>query len=376
MYKNHTVIDTHGHISTPPQFRAYAYNLIVLRNAAEPLVISDEAMRPALDRHLRLLDAQGIDLQLLSPRPVAMMHWERPFLVDAWTRVTNDLIARQCRLHPDRFQGVAQLPQTRDGDMVRCADELERCVKEHAFVGAIVNPDPGADRASPGLNARYWDPLYERAQALDVTLVVHPSLTRDPRLDGIPNAYQYNNLAEETLATLLLEKSDVFARFPRLRIVVCHCGGAPRRMLEFGTRLDCTNPSFGPDNMIGDSGEVAGGQVGSLFKKEKQPPPNLDANLYFDTCAYDPHFLAAALKQRGAHRMVFGTEVPGSGSDLKNPRTGVGSDNVLALLDSFEFLSDTEKIDIVHYNPLRVFPRIDRAKIRSQAAPQRGPDLA
>ena len=71
--------------------------------------------------------------------------------------------------------------------------------------------------------------------------------------------------------------------------------------------------------------------------------------------------------------MVFGTEVPGSGSDLLNPRTGVGADNVLALIDSFEFLSDAAKIDIVHYNPLRVFPRIDRAKIRAKSAPELGP---
>ena len=369
MYKNHAVIDTHGHISTPPQFRAYAYNLIALRDASEPLVITDEAMQPALERHLRLLDAQGIDLQLLSPRPVAMMHWERPFLVDAWTRTSNDVIARQCEMHPDRFQGVAQLPQTRDGDMKLCADELERCVKEHGFVGAIVNPDPGADRLSPGLNDPYWDPLYERAQDLDTTLVIHPSLTRDPRLDGIPKAYQYNNLAEETLATLLLEKSDVFSRFPKLRIVVCHCGGAPRRMLEFGTLIDCTNPSTGPDNMIGDSGEVAGGQVGALFRREKKPPPDLDANLFFDTCAYDPHFLTAALKQRGTHRMVFGTEVPGSGSDILNPQTGLGSDNVLALIDGLDFLTDSAKVDIVHHNPLRVFPQIDTGRIRKPQPP-------
>lgn len=220
-------------------------------------------MRPALDRHLRSLDAQGIDLQRLSPRPVAMLHWERPFLVEAWTCATNDLIARQCKLHPDRFQGVAQLPQTREGDLRVCVHELERCVTELKFVAAIVNPDPGADRQSPGLNAPYWYPLYERAQDLNATLIVHPSMTRDTRLDGVPHAYQYNNLTEESLATLLLEKSDVFERFPKLRIVVCHCGGAPRRMLEYGTPLDCTNPSRGPDNMIGKSGEVAGGQVGN-----------------------------------------------------------------------------------------------------------------
>lgn len=370
MYQNHSVIDVHGHLSTPPQFRAFAYNLIALRDPSEPLVISDEAMRPALDRHLRLLDAHRIDLQLLSPRPVAMMHWERPFLVEAWTRATNDLIARQCRLHPDRFQGVGQLPQTREGDISVCIDELERCVTQLKFVAALVNPDPGADRQSPGLNAPYWYPLYQRAQDLNATLIIHPSMTRDTRLDGIPHAYQYNNLTEETLATLLLEKSDVFERFPQLRIVVCHCGGAPRRMLEFGLPLDCTQPSRGPDNMIGKSGEVAGGQVGTLFAREKQPPRNLDDNLFFDTCAYDPHFLGAALKQRGTHRMVFGTEVPGSGSDLLNPMTGVGSDNVLALIDHLEFLSPEAKLDIVHFNPLRVFPLINRSTLRAPQPPQ------
>jgi hypothetical protein len=65
---------------------------------------------------------------------------------------------------------------------------------------------------------------------------------------------------------------------------------------------------------------------------------------------------------------VFGTEVPGSGSDLLNPRTGVGSDNVLALLHSLEFLSAAAKIDIVHHNPLRVFPRIDKKRIRAAGA--------
>jgi hypothetical protein len=140
-------------------------------------------------------------------------------------------------------------------------------------------------------------------------------------------------------------------------------------MLEFGTLLDCTNPSRGPDNLIGDSGEVAGGQVGSLFTREKQPPPDLDANLFFDTCAYDPHFLSAALKQRGTHRMVFGTEVPGSGSDILNPQTGLGSDNVLALIDGLDFLTDEAKLDIVYHNPLRVFPQIDTARIRTPEPP-------
>lgn len=361
MYKDHTVIDVHGHISTPPQFRAYAYNLVVLRNT-DDLVISDEAMKAPIERHLRLLDAQGIDVQLLSPRPVAMMHWEQDFLVNKWTQETNDLIARQCAMHPTRFQGVAQLPQTRDGNVAKCVAELERCVSDHHFVGAILNPDPGGDKQTPGFNSEFWYPIFEAAEALGVTLVIHPSVTKDPRLNGIPDAYQYNNVAEETLATLLLENSDVFVRFPKLRVVVCHCGGSPKRMLNYGVPLDATNPSRGADNMIGDSGEAAGGQVGSIFHSEKETPRDLGENLFFDTCAYDPHFLATALKQRGVARMVFGTEVPGSGSDLLNPQTGRPSDDVLAIIDNYDFLTEADKIAIVHENPLKVFPLIDRTK--------------
>ena len=367
MYKGHAVIDVHGHISTPPHFRAFAYNLVALRNTEYDLVISDEQMKAPLERHLRLLDAQGVDLQLLSPRPVAMMHWERDFLVEKWTQETNDLIARQCKLHPDRFQGVAQLPQTREGNIGKCVHELERCVHDHKFVAALVNPDPGADRKSPGLNSEHWYPLYEAAEDLQATLVVHPSVTLDPRLDGIPNAYQYNNLTEETLATLLLEHSDVFKRYPKLKIVVCHCGGAPRRMLNYGVPINHTNPSRGADNMIGSSGEAAGGQVGSIFKKEKEAMADLSDNLFFDTCAYDPHFLECALKQRGVSRMAFGTEVPGSGSDLLNPQTGRPSDDVLAIIDNYEFLTDEDKLAIVHRNPLKIFPLIDRSRLGGEA---------
>ena len=46
-------------------------------------------------------------------------------------------------------------------------------------------------------------------------------------------------------------------------------------------------------------------------------------NLFVDTCCYDPHFLAAVLRQREPDQVVFGTEAPGSGAHLVNPATGV-----------------------------------------------------
>ncbi|NIO08472.1 MAG: amidohydrolase family protein, partial [Deltaproteobacteria bacterium] len=305
MYNGQKVIDIHGHMSTPPHFRAYAYSLIALRSPGDGgLELSDELMQTALGRHLRIMDERNIDLQMISARPVAFMHWEAPFLVEKWTRVTNDIIQQHCRMYPERFVGIAQLPQNSKLDTSNCIPELERCIKELGFIGAIVNPDPGADRQTPGMDREYWFPLYEKAQEWNVPLIVHPSISHDPRVEIIPHNYQYNNVTEETLATLLLEHSDVFERFPNLKIIICHCGGALRRTLPRGAK---------------PSGESAGGSViTGQQQRNEGAVRDLSNNLFFDTCAYDRDFLATAIKQRGVGQMLFGSEAPGTGTGVIN----------------------------------------------------------
>lgn len=351
MYEGTAVIDTHGHMSTPPEFRGYAYNMIALRTPAA-FRLTPEQMEGALARHLRVLDERRIDVQLISPRPVAYMHWERPYLCEAWTETTNEVIAQQCELWPARFVGVAQLPQSALEDTTKCARALERAVRELGFVGADVNPDPGGDGRTPGLNDPYWYPLYERAEDLEATLIIHPSISRDPRLDPIPHSYQYNNLTEETLAMLLYTHTDVFERFPRLRVVVCHCGGALSRLIEDGEA----------------SGEQGGGSVGIVSGEVASARVDTSANLFVDSCAYEPNFLATAIKQVGVARMVFGTEAPGSGTAILNPETGRPSDDLVAVLERFDFLSVEDRIAILHDNPLAVFPLLSRTAALAERA--------
>ncbi len=81
-----------------------------------------------------------------------------------------------------------------------------------------------------------------------------------------------------------------------------------------------------------------------------------DGGLFFDTCAYDEHFLAAAIHQRGASRMLFGTEVPGAGSHVVDPATGRRSDDLVPLIDGFGFLTADEKRGIFHENAKSVLP--------------------
>lgn len=322
MYKGTKVLDVHQHVVAPPQFGQYQRALWTLRTPGRPFKVSDEAMEDACQEHLRYSDERNIDCLFISPRPVGMMQWEALFLQEKWARATNDLLDHQHRLHPDRIFGVAQLPQNVKQDTSNCVPELERCFKElNGFVAAIVNPDPGSDNQYPGMNHEWWFPLYENAQALDVPLIVHPSFSRDPRIEIVPSNYQLNFLIHEYLATELLEHSDVFDRFPRLKIVVCHCGGALSRFTPW-------------------SGHVA--------------QRDLSSNLLFDTCAYDTTFLEAAIKQKGVNRMLFGTEAPGSGRSIR-PATGKTDDDLVPIIDGLDFLSTEDKVSIFNTNVKKVF---------------------
>src|ERR1700685_993290 len=98
------IIDCHGHITAPAQLNAYRSVLLEGRaNTARPSFdVSDDDVREAYFRplppfqnisHMDHLDQGGIDLQLVSPRPISMMQSEQPaVLVHWWTEELNNLI--------------------------------------------------------------------------------------------------------------------------------------------------------------------------------------------------------------------------------------------------------------------------------------------
>ena len=254
MHNNQKVVDVHGHMTTPAPFRQFLAETVAQNTPGRKLEMTDEQLENAQQRHLKFMDDRNIDVQLIGPRPIAMWHWMRPFLQDFWATTVNDVIARIVKLHPDRFRGMAQLPQSKEKDTRHCVAELERCVKELGFVGAYLNPDPAGDKQTPGVHEEYWHPLYQKAVELDVPLMIHPSITYDRRLEIIPANYQMNNYLEEFVAMQLYSHSKVFEFFPKLKIVVCHCGGGLNRFIP-------------TDHHVGKAG--------------------LKSNLFYDACCYD-----------------------------------------------------------------------------------------
>ena len=326
MFDGKKVIDVHGHMTTPVQFRGALANMVSQNTVPDKFELSDELLEGAQERHLGLLDDHNIDYQLISPRPIAMWHWMRPFLQYAWCHFTNDVIAQTIKLHPDRFGGIAQLPQSRDLDGSYLVEELERAINELGFVGALINPDPGADKKTPGLHEKYWYPLYEKAEQLNAVLMVHPSVSHDIRLEIIPANYQVNNVTEEYIAMQLLEHGRVFDDFPNLKVFVCHGGGALHRFIS-------------SDHHRGQK--------------------DLSNNLWFDTCVLETDMLAATIKQKSPTQMVFGTEVPGSGSAVR-PETGRPGDDLVPVIGDFDFLGNEEKLDIFYNNAFNLAPLLTK----------------
>jgi predicted TIM-barrel fold metal-dependent hydrolase len=326
MYRNTKVLDVHGHVSVPQEANA---PLVFMMGSNTPFAglsgtaVSEEDFRAAAARHVSYLDERAIDVQVIGPRPFLMLGWMEDHLLPAWTSYVNDMIHQQCVFFPDRFLGACQLPQVSDApDTTHCLAELDRCVRDHGFVAAYVSPDPAGRRTTPGMHEPYWFPLYERCQELDLPLIVHGTNSLDRRFRVVPHNYQLGFLTEQYLAGQFLSHGDVFERFPALRIVVCHCGGALNRFIP-------TDPH--------------------IAQKD------LSANLFYDTCGYDEIFLSAAIRQRGVSQMCFGTEAPGSGRAVR-PETGRTCDDLVPVIDSFDFLSEQDKITIFHENPARVVP--------------------
>lgn len=331
MYNGTKVLDIHSHVSAPGhglQMLAYMlttntpFSMDPRKNLPE-LGMTEEAWIQTNDDHLALLDDRSIDAQLLGPRPVFMAGWMQPHLLEAWARFVNNMIARQVSLSPDKFVGAAQLPQNAHAEDLRgCLPELDRCVHELGFKAVYLSPDPTGDRKSPGMDQRYWDPVYERCQRLGIPIIVHGTNCSDPRIAPISENYQIGFVWEQYLATQLLSHGDVFHRFPELKVVVCHCGGALDRFIKTDRHIS---------------------------------QKDLSKNLFFDTNALDLHFLEAAIKQRTPQQMCYGTEVPGSGPAIR-PETGRPGDDLVPVIAAFDFLSEDDKLTIFNRNPAAVCP--------------------
>jgi gamma-resorcylate decarboxylase len=278
---------------------------------------------------LRQMDEHGIEMMVLSLNAPAVQAVPDPAKAAALARRANDLLAAEVHKRPGRFQALAALPMQ---DAALAIEELQRCVRELGFKGALVN---GFSQVGEPDNAVYYDlpqyrPFWAAVERLGVPFYLHPRspLPRDARLyAGHPwlmgAAWAFGN--ETAVHALRLMGSGLFDEFPRLAIVIGHMGeGIPFNLW----RVDNCN---------------AGADKTGRNRAKKRIADYFRANFYVTTSGnFSTSALIATILEIGADRVMFSVDWPfeqieygarwfDAVSVSENDRVKIGRDNALRL---------------------------------------------
>ncbi len=268
------------------------------------------------DSILAYMDRRGIQLQLLSNVPKSL---------DALRR-SNDYAAELVRRHPTRFGLLAALP-TDDPDA--CLAEIRRAAEVLGADGfAVTCRYKGVYLSDPML-----DPVWAELDRRRATVFAHPDAYAAPTL-GRPVAVI--DVAFETAQTVTdMLYAGLFRRFPDVRFILAHCGGAlpalSGRLLTLGLESWVPNPN-----------DITPVEMRQHLRR-----------LYLDTAATMPSNLAAALSMTTLDRIVYG-------SDCGVPCTtdATMDANLDALFDGCGLTR--EQVGTIGHNALDLFPSIVR----------------
>jgi len=305
----------------------------------------DEDFQAVAAALVKYLEARRIDAQIISPHPLQFHGWmEDDIQFQSWINYQNDLAFKIAQAQPNVLLGSCQLPQRpKAKDTEHCLEELERCVTEMGFVAAYVSPDPDGKGTTPPMHHEYWFPLYQRCQDLGVPLIVHGTDILNPNFHAwdMNRYFEFSFMVPQSIAMATLRQHpELFERFPGLKIIICHCGGFLDRLGE--------DAPF----------------------RAKATKDRLEQGLFFDTAAYDMDYLSLAIRQRGVPQFTFGTEAPGSGTELR-PGTKYTADDLIPMFEShpaLSFMSDAEKTDILHNTPAKLAPGLADAAAQNAKA--------
>jgi predicted TIM-barrel fold metal-dependent hydrolase len=173
------------------------------------------------------MDAAGIDIQVLSLNAPGVEQADAAEQV-AIARESNDLLADVVKKNPTRFAAFAALPVATPEQAV---EELDRRVRQQGFKGTLIN---GHTRGRY-LDDKFFAPILECAEALNVPIYLHPTVPPKPVVDALYGGFSPTVSAVfaaagwgwhiETATHLIrMILGGVFDRYPKLQVVVGHLG--------------------------------------------------------------------------------------------------------------------------------------------------------
>jgi aminocarboxymuconate-semialdehyde decarboxylase len=228
------------------------------------------------DRLVASLDVRGLDTAVVSVPPPFY-----PAPDAASVRAANDGL-RAAVAGRSRLSTLAYLP----------LESVELAVAEvgRALADGHVGFTASAGGRSPSLADPELEPLWAALDERGAMLMLHPGASPDVRMEELYLLNLLGNPVETTLAAAQLVFGDVLARFPRMRIVLVHGGGAVAALAGRWERgVDTNRPDLRPLT---------------------EPPLTAIRRLYVDTVTHDPGLTTLAIERFGADRLVLGSDWP------------------------------------------------------------------
>ena len=287
------VIDVHNHFYPPEYLDALRSGKSVVK------VTTDEKGNPhihypgdynvAVAGHRDIayrqgvLEKEGVDTQVITLTTPGT-HVESSNVAKDLACLVNDCFARIIAERGKRFAALATLPLN---DPKASVAEFRRATEVLKLPGAMlfsnVNGVALADQ-------RFW-PLYEMADSKKAVLHIHPTSPV-----GVEAMTEYwlmplvGFLMDTTLAAAHLVFSGVPERFPNIKWVLGHLGGAVPYMAE---RFDRGYEAFK-----------------ECRANIKQKPSEYLKTWHYDTVNFDANALQLAIKFAGAERILAGSDYP------------------------------------------------------------------
>jgi aminocarboxymuconate-semialdehyde decarboxylase len=165
------------------------------------------------------MDEQKIDHQIVGTWPDIFGYGLPHSACIAWHRMLNDTLAGWAADNTARFSWISSVPLT---DADAAAAELERTANAGA-VGAIIS----SNIENVNLGEFPLDPFWRKAEALGLPILVHPvNVALAPRTQKFALAQIALYTYDTTLGIGSLLMSGVMDRFPKLKLLWSHGGGA------------------------------------------------------------------------------------------------------------------------------------------------------
>jgi 2,3-dihydroxybenzoate decarboxylase len=186
------------------------------------------------DTRLKAMDSAGIARAVLSISGPGVQVERDAATARRRATEANDFLAGEVVKRPDRYSGFGHLPMQ---DARAAADELERCVRDLKFCGAMINGHTNGEYLDhPSLH-----PFWERAEALGATVYIHPTdpVSPSPALAGVDGLRRatWEWGFETGSHALRLVFSGLFDRFPRAKVALGHLGETlPYLLWRFDSR--------------------------------------------------------------------------------------------------------------------------------------------